>query len=162
MRHAVRAPVPTAQPTTQNSPPTPITAPAEPKSMGMSTLDALMAMSRRPSASPWRAGGVIWCSRLITMGCTEPSANPSSTEHAPMASADPGQAPDTVLATVCDCADRHLGLDLERWSEPVWAACAQEHALTRPQRLDTFHGLRDNRFAATGPSPVGAMPSLWS
>ncbi|OPF62498.1 hypothetical protein [Hydrogenophaga sp. H7] len=81
---------------------------------------------------------------------------------APMASADPGQAPDTLLATVCDCADRHLGLDLERWSEPVWAACAQEHALTRPQRLDTFHGLRDNRFAATGPSPVGAMPSLWS
>lgn len=81
---------------------------------------------------------------------------------APMASADPGQALDTLLATVCDCAHRHLGLDLERWSEPVWAACAQEHALTRPQRQDTFHGLRDARFAATGPSPVGAMPSLWS
>lgn len=81
---------------------------------------------------------------------------------APVTSADPDQALDTVLATVCDCADRHLGLDLERWSEPVWAACAQEHALTRPQRPDTFHGLRDNRFAATGPSPVGAMPSLWS
>lgn len=81
---------------------------------------------------------------------------------APVASDDPGQVLDSVLATVCDCADRHLGLEMELWSEPVWAACAQEHALTRPQRPDTFHGLRDVRFAATGPSPVGAMPSLWS
>jgi hypothetical protein len=42
-------------------------------------------MSRRPSASPWRACGVIWCSVLMTMGCTEPSASPSNTEHKPMA-----------------------------------------------------------------------------
>jgi hypothetical protein len=81
---------------------------------------------------------------------------------APVTGADPDRTLDTLLATVADCADRHLGLDLERWSEPVWAACAQEHALTRPQRQDTFHGLRDTRFAATGPSLAGAMPSLWS
>lgn len=81
---------------------------------------------------------------------------------APMADAGAGQALEPLLANVTDCAQRHLGLDLERWSEPVWAACAQEHALTRPQRLDTFHGLRDGRYAASGSSLAGAMPSLWS
>ena len=54
MRHAVRAHAPTVAPTTQNTPATPMTAPAVPNSMGMTTLDALMAMSRRPRASPWR------------------------------------------------------------------------------------------------------------
>ncbi|MNN91699.1 hypothetical protein D3C81_2098450 [compost metagenome] len=54
--------------------------------MGMTTLEALIAISRRPSASPWRCWGVIWCSMLITMGCTEPSEKPSSTEHRPMVS----------------------------------------------------------------------------
>ncbi len=46
-----------------------------------------MAMERRPRASPWRWGGVIWCSMLMIMGCTEPSANPSSTDSAAMAPA---------------------------------------------------------------------------
>lgn len=81
---------------------------------------------------------------------------------APMASADTGRVVEPLLANVSDCALRHLGLELERWSEPVWAACAQEHALTRPQRMDTFHGLRDPRFAAHGAFPAGVMPSLWS
>ena len=30
-----------------------------------------MAISRKPSASPWRASGVIWCSMLMTIGCTD-------------------------------------------------------------------------------------------
>jgi hypothetical protein len=48
-----------------------------------------MAMARRPRASPWRASGVIWCIVLITIGCTEPSAIPSTTEHAPIVQALP-------------------------------------------------------------------------
>ena len=81
---------------------------------------------------------------------------------APIASADGAPVLEPLLANVSDCALRHLGLALERWSPPVWAACAQEHALTRPQRMDIFHGLRDPRFAAHGTSPAGVMPSLWS
>jgi hypothetical protein len=80
---------------------------------------------------------------------------------APLAEAGAAAALEPLLANVADCAQRHLGLDLELWSEPLWAACAQEHALTRPQRPDTFHGLRDARFAA-GTSLAGVMPSLWS
>ena len=78
-----------------------MTAPAVPNSMGMTTLDALMAMSRRPRASPWRCSGVIWCSRLMTMGCTEPSAKPSSTEHKPIARADgkSGYTPNNTAVT---------------------------------------------------------------
>jgi len=53
----------------------------------MSTLEALMLINRRPSASPWRCAGVIWCKVLMIMGCTEPSTRPSSTEQAPMAQA---------------------------------------------------------------------------
>ena len=87
MRQAIRAPAPTVAPTTQKSPPTPISAPAVPNSTGISTLDALMVISRRPSASPWRWCGVIWCSMLMIMGCTEPSEKPSSTEQMPSDSA---------------------------------------------------------------------------
>ena len=50
-------------------------------------FEPLIAISRRPSASPCRASGVIWCSMLMIMGCTVPSARPSSTEHTPMPSA---------------------------------------------------------------------------
>ena len=46
-----------------------------------------MAIRRKPRASPCRACGVIWCNMLITMGCTEPNASPSNTEHSAMAQA---------------------------------------------------------------------------
>jgi hypothetical protein len=55
--------------------------------MGMTTLEALMLIRRRPSASPCRCGGVIWCKVLMIMGCTVPSTNPNNTEHTPMARA---------------------------------------------------------------------------
>ncbi|AEG93555.1 Conserved hypothetical protein [Ramlibacter tataouinensis TTB310] len=79
-------PAPTAAPTAQNTPAMPTAAPATPNSMGMSTLEALMAMTRNATASPCRCAGVIWCRVLMIMGCTQPSATPSSTEQAPMAS----------------------------------------------------------------------------
>jgi hypothetical protein len=66
-----------------------------------------------------------------------------------------------VVASVCDCAERHLGLTLERWAEPVWATAVQEHAQRRPQRMDVFHGLRDPRFVGSG-TGLSAVPSLWS
>lgn len=67
-----------------------------------------------------------------------------------------------VLGSVTDCARRHLGLDIECWSEPMWATGVQEAALGRPQRQDTFHGLRDPRFAGPGSPPGGVVPTLWS
>lgn len=67
-----------------------------------------------------------------------------------------------VVQGVTDCAQRHLGLSLERWSAPVWATGVQECALGQPQRLDTFHGLRDLRFAGPGLPFTGVVPSLWS
>jgi hypothetical protein len=53
--------------------------------MGMSTLEALMLISRKPSASPWRFGGVIWCKVLMIIGWAVPKTKPSNTEHKPMA-----------------------------------------------------------------------------
>lgn len=67
-----------------------------------------------------------------------------------------------VVASVDECARRHLGLDLERWNENVCATAVHETAMGRPQRLDTFHGLRDPRFAGAGMALSGAVPSLWS
>jgi hypothetical protein len=67
-----------------------------------------------------------------------------------------------VQATVADCAQRHLGLEIESWAEPLWAQCVQECALTRPVRRDTFHGLRDARFAGLGGPQAGVLPTLWS
>jgi hypothetical protein len=54
--------------------------------------------------------GVIWCSRLMTMGCTEPSANPSSTEHKPMARADGSSgytANSTAVTTMAPATTTH-------------------------------------------------------
>ena len=50
MRQASRAPSPTNSPLAQNTEPTPTNAPAEPNSMGIATLEALMVMSRNPRA----------------------------------------------------------------------------------------------------------------
>ena len=80
--------MPTTAPTHQKTPATPTAAPASPNSIGIATLEALITMSRNASASPCRCSGVIWCIMLITMGCTVPSARPSSTEHRPIASAE--------------------------------------------------------------------------
>ena len=128
-------------------------APAHELSPLFSGLDARVVVPVLPL--PQAAIAVYGAVKLLHMAGARPVL-------APMAGADRGPALEQALASVADCAQRHLGLGLEHWSEPVWAACAQEHALTRPQRLDTFHGLRDASFAATGPSLAGAMPSFWS
>lgn len=80
----------------------------------------------------------------------------------PMESDDPETPLQQVLNTVVECAQRHLGLEVETWTEPVWAQCVQESALGRPVRRDTSHGLRDPRFAALGGAQAGAIPTLWS
>eukprot|EP01031_Cornospumella_fuschlensis_P048877 gene48876-59849_t len=72
----------------QKSPATPVKAPAAPNIVGIKTLDALMVMRRKPSASPWRSCGVIWCNMLMTMGCTAPSASPRMTEQTAMPRAE--------------------------------------------------------------------------
>jgi hypothetical protein len=81
---------------------------------------------------------------------------------APMESDDPEAPLQQVLNTVADCAQRHLKLEVETWTEPVWGQCVLESALGRPVRLDTFHGLRDPRFAGLGRTRPGALPTLWS
>jgi hypothetical protein len=53
------APAPTTKPTDQNTTETPTTAPTVPNSIGITTLDALIAINLRPKASPCRASGVI-------------------------------------------------------------------------------------------------------
>ena len=80
-----------------------------------------------------------------------------------VAESDDPEAPlQQVLNTVADCAQRHLKLEVETWTEPVWGQCVLESALGRPVRLDTFHGLRDPRFAGLGRTRPGALPTLWS
>ena len=46
-----------------------------------------MVISRKAIACPCKAWGVIWCSMLMIIGCTVPSASPSNTEHTPIAQA---------------------------------------------------------------------------
>ena len=55
--------------------------------MGIRKLEKLIVITRSAIASPWRCGGATWCSRLSTIGCTAPSATPSTTEHTPIVSA---------------------------------------------------------------------------
>ena len=75
----------------------------------------------------------------------------------------PRESPvEQVVATVGDCARQHLGRELERWQERHWSTHVQEMAMGRPQRVDTFHGLRDPRFAGPGLSLSDTVPSLWS
>ena len=80
-------PAPIKPPITQKTPATPIAAPAAPNIKGMHTLDPLISIKRKPTASPWRSSGVIWCNMLIAMGCTLPSAKPSTAEHIVMVNA---------------------------------------------------------------------------
>lgn len=93
--------------------------------------------------------------KLLHMAGAIPVLAPMDGDHS-----DPPIGP--VIHGVTDCAERHLGLSLELWSEAVWATGVQECALGRPQRLDTFHGLRDPRFAGPGFHFTGVVPSLWS
>ena len=75
-------------PTVQNTTLTPTTAPTLPKSKGMTTLEKLIVVRRKPMACPCWACGVIWCSVLMIMGCTAPKAMPNTTEHRPIPKAE--------------------------------------------------------------------------
>lgn len=81
---------------------------------------------------------------------------------APLEDDEPQGALQTVLNTVADCAQRHLGIETERWSERVWASCVLESASGRPQRADTAHGMRDPRLVGPGSAFSGVVPQLWS
>jgi hypothetical protein len=52
--------------------------PARPKASGITLLLKLIVIERMAMASPCRSGGVIWCKVLMIIGCTAPSASPSS------------------------------------------------------------------------------------
>ena len=87
MRRAATLPAPTAAPMIQNSAAAPSAAPATPNSSGISALDRLIVIERSAIASPWRSCGVIWCRVVMIIGCTAPSASPSSTAQMPIATA---------------------------------------------------------------------------
>jgi hypothetical protein len=81
---------------------------------------------------------------------------------APMDSPEPDVPIAQALQCVTDCAQRHLALDVETWTEAVWGACVQENALARPVRHDMFHGLRSPGLAGLGGPSAGVVPQLWS
>lgn len=80
---------------------------------------------------------------------------------APLASGAPA-ALQTVVHTVIDTAQRHLGLSLDSWPVATWALRAQESAIERPRPTHAhgYHGLVPGALR-TGRSPAAA-PSLWS
>lgn len=57
-----------------------VAAASAPKPAGITIVAAFVASMRRPSAWPWRSPGVTWCSMARIIGCTEPSARPSSAD----------------------------------------------------------------------------------
>ena len=71
----------------QNSPDAPSAVPPRPNISGISALDRLIVIERSAIASPWRSCGVIWCSVVMIIGCTAPSARPSRTAQMPIADA---------------------------------------------------------------------------
>ena len=81
MRRAGQLPAPTAALISQNSEPAPIAPPNTPNSSGIMALEALIVIERSAMASPWRCLGVSWCKVVMIIGCTEPSASPTSTAH---------------------------------------------------------------------------------
>jgi glutaredoxin len=87
-RRASRLPAATAAPITQNSTGTPSAAPATPNSSGIVALEKLIVIERSAIASPCRSCGVNWCSVVMIIGCTEPSARPSRTASVPINQAD--------------------------------------------------------------------------
>lgn len=79
---------------------------------------------------------------------------------APLASSAPA-ALQTVVNTVADTAQRHLGLPLESWPAATWALRVQESAIARPSPAHThgYHGLVPGALHAGRPA---AAHSLWS
>lgn len=79
---------------------------------------------------------------------------------APLASSAPA-ALQTVVNTVADTAQRHLGLPLESWPAATWALRVQESAIARPRPAHThgYHGLVPGALHAGRPA---AAHSLWS
>ena len=55
-------------------------AASRPKSSGIEIVAALVNNMRKARAWPWRSGGAAWCSIDSTIGCTEPSAMPSTAD----------------------------------------------------------------------------------
>ena len=102
-----------------------------------------MAMSRRPRASPWRCSGVIWASRAQTMGCTEPRAKPSSTEHKPIARADgkTGYTPNNTAVTTM---------------APATTACSR--TCFGHQRQQPHHGRSHSKCTQDGTDDRGRQP----
>jgi hypothetical protein len=80
---------------------------------------------------------------------------------APLASGAPASL-QTVVHTVIDTAQRHLGLSLDSWPVATWALRAQESAIERPRPTHAhgYHGLVPGA-SRTGRS-TAAAPSLWS
>ncbi|MNL64926.1 hypothetical protein D3C87_1891970 [compost metagenome] len=54
----------------------------------MVTAEAFTVIIRIAKASPCRSAGVIWCSMLSTMGCTQPRVMPISAEPTHITSVD--------------------------------------------------------------------------
>lgn len=77
---------------------------------------------------------------------------------APLAHGTSAAALQTVVHTVIDTAQRHLGLSLDSWPVASWALRAQESAIERPRptHAQGYHGL------VPGALRAGAAPSLWS
>jgi len=77
---------------------------------------------------------------------------------APLAQGANAAALQTVVHTVIDTAQRHLGLSLDSWPVASWALRAQESAIERPRptHAQGYHGL------VPGALRAGAAPSLWS
>ena len=67
----------------------PTALPARPKASGMMLELALIAIERKAIASPWRLGGVRWCSVDMIIGWTAPSVSPSRQAQTPINQAVP-------------------------------------------------------------------------
>ena len=69
----------------------------------------------------------------------------------------------TVVSTVADTAQRHLGLSLDSWPVATWALRVQESAIERPRPTPAhgYHGLLPAASHA-GHAAAAVAPSLWS
>ena len=69
----------------------------------------------------------------------------------------------TVVNTVADTAQRHLGLSLDSWPVATWALRVQESAIERPRPTPAhgYHGLLPAASHA-GHAAAAVAPSLWS
>ena len=81
-------PAPTAAPIIQNSADGAERRAGERRTPAASPRSTkLIAIERSAIASPWRSCGVIWCSVVMIIGCTAPSARPRTTAHSPITQA---------------------------------------------------------------------------